>query len=343
MFGIGTFRHIFLERGFHLIAVSRLNREAALIVLNGPRPDPVAAALALTSTGKVVYAAAQTGVSTGGPVEAARALGLLPQALDQRIDGLPQYSLDSGHLNARVAWAAGLRGAGVTVGIVDAPADVAHPDLSGRWAGRAYDPVLNAEYTTAPDWTAAVSRMAGGSMNADNPGGLDLNHGTAVASAAVAAQNGSGIVGAAPEARFLSAAVFQPTPAGVQFVGSFGAARAVVWSVDAGAKVINLSWGSLGYDPLLKAAADYALSRGVTVVAAAGNTEVVRAKMKTMRALGLNDVIEDILITLGKQYHIIRPLARKDGLFMYYVLDKGKSNLAMSRRKLQDVEKELVI
>jgi hypothetical protein len=78
-------------------------------------------------------------------------------------------------------------------------------------------------------------------------------------------------------------------------------------------------------------------------IAAAGNTEVVRAKMKTMRALGLNDVIEDMLITLGKQYHIIRPMARKDGLFMYYVLDKSKSNLAMSRRKLQDVEKELVI
>ncbi|MDO9352299.1 MAG: hypothetical protein Q7T55_01300, partial [Solirubrobacteraceae bacterium] len=34
-------------------------------------------------------------------------------------------------------------------------------------------------------------------------------------------------------------------------------------------------------------------------VAAAGNTEVVRAKLKTMRQLGLNDVIDDILITLG--------------------------------------------
>ena len=78
-------------------------------------------------------------------------------------------------------------------------------------------------------------------------------------------------------------------------------------------------------------------------VAAAGNTEVVRAKMKTMRALGLNDVIEDILITLGKQYHIIRPVASKPGLFFYVVLDKTKANLAMARRKVQDVEGELAI
>ena len=78
-------------------------------------------------------------------------------------------------------------------------------------------------------------------------------------------------------------------------------------------------------------------------VAAAGNTEVVRAKMKTMRALGLSDVIEDILITLGKQYHIIRPMARKEGLFIYIVLDKAKSNLALARRKVQEVEKDLVV
>lgn len=76
-------------------------------------------------------------------------------------------------------------------------------------------------------------------------------------------------------------------------------------------------------------------------VAAAGNTEVMRAKLKTMRSLGLNDVIEDILITLGKQYHLIRPLSRKEGVFIYFVLDKAKSNLAIARRKMQDIEKDL--
>ena len=76
-------------------------------------------------------------------------------------------------------------------------------------------------------------------------------------------------------------------------------------------------------------------------VAAAGNTEVVRAKTKTMRALGLNDVIEDMLITLGKHYHIIRPSSRKEGVFIYFVLDKGRANLAMARRKVQDVDKEM--
>ena len=76
-------------------------------------------------------------------------------------------------------------------------------------------------------------------------------------------------------------------------------------------------------------------------VAAAGNTEVVRSKLKTMRALGLNDVIEDILITLGKQYHIIRPSSRQEGVFLYFVLDKQRSNLAMARRKTQDVDKEM--
>ncbi len=76
-------------------------------------------------------------------------------------------------------------------------------------------------------------------------------------------------------------------------------------------------------------------------IAAAGNTEVVRAKLKTMKALGINEPIEDILITLGSAYHIIRPMAREEGIFLYTVLDKSRANLALARRKIQEVEKAL--
>ena len=78
-------------------------------------------------------------------------------------------------------------------------------------------------------------------------------------------------------------------------------------------------------------------------VAAAGNTEVVRAKRKTMKALNLKDNIEDILITLHGQYHLIRPLSSNDALFIYLVLDKARGNLAMARHQLSSIEKELAI
>lgn len=78
-------------------------------------------------------------------------------------------------------------------------------------------------------------------------------------------------------------------------------------------------------------------------LAAAGNTEVVRAKIKTMKSLGLNDSIEDILITLGKQYHILRPAEKLNGIFVYYVLDTSRANLALARRKAADVESKMVM
>ena len=78
-------------------------------------------------------------------------------------------------------------------------------------------------------------------------------------------------------------------------------------------------------------------------IAAAGNTEVVRAKRKTMTNLSLKDQIEDILITLNKQYHLIRPLRARNTLFFYVALDRNRANLAMARIALADVEKELQV
>ncbi|EST26446.1 hypothetical protein [Streptomyces roseochromogenus] len=80
-------------------------------------------------------------------------------------------------------------------------------------------------------------------------------------------------------------------------------------------------------------------------VAAAGNTDVIRAKMRTMEILGLKGAIEDVLITLTDQYHLIRPLKSRggNGLFLYLVLDSSRANLAMARHQLKRIEGELEV
>lgn len=75
-------------------------------------------------------------------------------------------------------------------------------------------------------------------------------------------------------------------------------------------------------------------------VAAVSSTEVIRSKIKTMQMLELNDEIDDILITLGHHYHLIRPLRKMGSLYLYSVLDNSRANLALSRRALIDVEKK---
>jgi hypothetical protein len=68
-------------------------------------------------------------------------------------------------------------------------------------------------------------------------------------------------------------------------------------------------------------------------VAAAGNTELVLAKRKVVEGLGLDQDIEDILITLGSQYHLLRVLHTAPDLFFYLVLDRGQPGDGPSRAR----------
>jgi hypothetical protein len=76
-------------------------------------------------------------------------------------------------------------------------------------------------------------------------------------------------------------------------------------------------------------------------LAATVNTQVVLAKRQAIDALGLDDEIQDILIRLGKQFHLIRPLATHPDFFFYLVLRADRANLAMARHRLAEVEQRL--
>ncbi|MFB9907860.1 hypothetical protein [Allokutzneria oryzae] len=81
-------------------------------------------------------------------------------------------------------------------------------------------------------------------------------------------------------------------------------------------------------------------------IAAAGNTEIVRSKLRVMSTLALNDGIEDILITLHRQYHLIRlmnSVKHSSSLFLYLVLERDLSNLALARHQLKRIEADLLV
>ncbi|MCS3781562.1 roadblock/LC7 domain-containing protein [Tsukamurella ocularis] len=79
-------------------------------------------------------------------------------------------------------------------------------------------------------------------------------------------------------------------------------------------------------------------------VAAAGNSALVQAMSRTLGDLDLDDHIEDILITLGTQYQIVRPINQgTDDLFLYLVLDRSRANLAMARFRLTKLAEQIEV
>nr|WP_315152646.1 hypothetical protein [uncultured Flavobacterium sp.] len=75
-------------------------------------------------------------------------------------------------------------------------------------------------------------------------------------------------------------------------------------------------------------------------LASAFNLEVVKAKLNAINALGLNDTIDDILINLSSQIHII-DVADNNEYFIYLAVDSARANLGMTKALLNKYKKEI--
>ncbi len=139
------------------------------------------------------------------------------------------------------------RGSGVPIAILDTGTDLDHPEFEGRvLPGRDF-------------------------VNNDMLADDDNGHGTMVTGiAAAGTNNGIGVAGTAWTARILPVKVLNAAGGGTDA----DVVEGITWAVNQGAKVINLSLGGYGDSSALRDAVNYALSRDVVVVAAAGNDSV---------------------------------------------------------------------
>lgn len=144
------------------------------------------------------------------------------------------------------AWSV-TRGNGVKVAVIDSGVDGSIPDLRGAVVG-------------GKDFSGHGS--ANGQLPIESSVGTD--HGTNVASVLAGRGTGGGVIGTAPAASLLSASVDVTAQNVAQQVDA-----AVRWSVDAGARVVNLSLGLLTDDQIAPAVR-YAEAKDVVVVAATG-------------------------------------------------------------------------
>lgn len=156
-----------------------------------------------------------------------------------------EWGLGDGVANARLLWSRGIDASKVTVAVIDTGIDYTHPDLQGRV-------------------------MIGYNFKDGNKDVLDRDgHGTHVAGIIGATgNNGVGVAGVAWDVRLLAIKVMDKAGG-----TDFGAAAGIKYAVDAGAKVLNLSFSSdsTKRNPIFDLAVKYANERGATVIAAAGN------------------------------------------------------------------------
>ncbi|MEW2163236.1 type VII secretion-associated serine protease mycosin [Streptomyces sp. NPDC007084] len=189
----------------------------------------------------------------------AASLALVPTTA-AHADGIraQQWGLDAMH--TRQAWQT-TKGKGITVAVLDTGVDARHPDLTGNvLAGR--DMVGFGARRGDRAWARHGTAMAG----------IIAGHGHGPGDA-------DGVMGIAPEARILPVRVIledaDPARSKARTTRGNALAEGIRWATDHGADVINLSLGddsrSAHPEPAEDEAVQYALKKGVAVVASAGN------------------------------------------------------------------------
>ena len=76
-------------------------------------------------------------------------------------------------------------------------------------------------------------------------------------------------------------------------------------------------------------------------LAGAGTTEVVRSEHNIIHDLGLEDRVEDLLVSLDSQYHLVRMCENHEDVFIYLVIDRGDGNLGLARRSIDQIDEKL--
>ena len=230
---------------------ARVGRSARPV---GPAPDEGSCA-APPDTHRIatIVAALAFGVAAAPAHAAARPAARPAVGPEQSATGAPE------------AWTQS-HGAGVLVAILDSGVQLNHPDLAGNlWrnpneiAGNSVDDDRNGY---VDDVHGANIKELNGNVEDDN------GHGTHVAGI-VAAQAGNGVGGSgiAPDAKIMAVKVLDANRSG----DSSRLAKGIVYAVDRGAKILNVSINGDGTSGDLDAALKYAGSKGATVVASAGN------------------------------------------------------------------------
>ena len=178
------------------------------------------------------------------------------------------WALKNDKLAAEFAWDVS-QGQGITVAVLDSGVDYNHPDLQGQMWSNPGDAAGNG---VDEDRNGLVDDARGWNFQDGSGDTMDQNgHGTFVAGIiAAAADNFQGIAGVAYRAKIMPLVV-----ANDRGVGNVSdAAAAIVYAVDKGARVINVSFGGYEVARIVKKAVDVACQGNAVVVCSAGNEAV---------------------------------------------------------------------